>query len=225
MDGKSLKCGAVAGLRIVKNPISLARLVMQETPHVLLAGDGAEVFATQMQKKFSQIEIVENSYFSTDEQYEEWQRKRAKQDQPIQESGGKKGTVGCVVLDTHGDIVAGTSTGGLTNKKFGRVGDSPIIGAGTYANNKTCGVSCTGTGEYFIRHSIAFQINALMDFKQASLDEAVRHVIFNVLPDDIGGLIAIDHQGNISMHTNTPGMSRGAADSSGRFEVKIARDP
>jgi beta-aspartyl-peptidase (threonine type) len=133
------------------------------------------------------------------------------------------GTVGCVALDKHGNLAAGTSTGGLTNKKWGRVGDSPIIGAGTYANNESCAVSCTGTGEYFIRHSIAFHVHALMAYKGMSLDDALVHLTEKVLEPDIGGLIAVDKKGRISMHTNTPGMARAAADSTGKVEVKLAR--
>jgi beta-aspartyl-peptidase (threonine type) len=129
--------------------------------------------------------------------------------------------VGCVALDKHGNLAAATSTGGLTNKKWGRVGDSPIIGAGTYANNETCAVSCTGTGEYFIRHSIAFHVHALMAYKGLSLDESLQHLTEKVLETDIGGLIAVDKHGRISMHMNTPGMARAATDSTGKVEVKL----
>ncbi|HTN73950.1 MAG TPA: isoaspartyl peptidase/L-asparaginase, partial [Pirellulaceae bacterium] len=163
MDGQTTKAGAVAGITTVKNPISLARLVMTETRHVLLQGDGAEKFADEMKAK-PQIERVPNSYFSTPARKQEWldkveEEKRKAAKEPY------RGTVGCVALDKHGHLAAGTSTGGLTNKKWGRVGDSPIIGAGTYANDATCAVSCTGTGEYFIRNSIAFHVHALMLYK------------------------------------------------------------
>lgn len=223
MDGKTGKGGAVAGVTTVKNPISLARLVMSETRHVLLQGDGAEKFADEMQEK-KQIERVANSYFSTEARKKDWQqaveREKAQQKQS---NKNKMGTVGCVALDKHGNLAAGTSTGGLTNKKWGRVGDSPIIGAGTYANNESCAVSCTGTGEYFIRHSIAFHVHALMAYKGMSLDDALVHLTEKVLEPDIGGLIAVDKNGRISMHTNTPGMARAAADSTGKVDVKLAR--
>jgi beta-aspartyl-peptidase (threonine type) len=221
MDGQTGKAGAVAGIKTVKNPISLARLVMTQTRHVLLQGDGAEKFADEMKAK-PQIERVPNSYFSTDPRKKDWleavEKEQAKQKQP---NKNKMGTVGCVALDKHGNLAAATSTGGLTNKKWGRVGDSPIIGAGTYANNETCAVSCTGTGEYFIRHSIAFHVHALMAYKGLSLDESLQHLTEKVLETDIGGLIAVDKHGRISMHMNTPGMARAATDSTGKVEVKL----
>lgn len=223
MDGANLKAGAVAGVTTVKNPISLARLVMSETRHVLLQGDGAEKFADEMQGK-PQIARVGNDYFSTEPRRKDWQQavEKAKQREK-QANKDRMGTVGCVALDKQGNLAAGTSTGGLTNKKWGRVGDSPIIGAGTYANNETCAVSCTGTGEYFIRHSIAFHVHALMAYQGKTLDEALVHLTEKVLEPDIGGLIAVDKTGKISMHTNTPGMARAAADSTGRVEVLLAR--
>ena len=218
MDGRTRACGAVAAVRTVKNPVSLARLVMTETRHVLLIGDGAEQFADEMEHK-QQIERVENSSFSTLKRRSEWERavEREKQRRDPQPA---KGTVGCVALDRDGNLAAATSTGGLTNKRFGRVGDSPIIGAGTYADNATCAVSCTGTGEEFIRNAIAFRVSALMSFKNLSLDEAAREAIA-VLPHDAGGLIAVAANGSISMPMNTTGMARAAADSTGRFEVKL----
>jgi beta-aspartyl-peptidase (threonine type) len=161
------------------------------------------------------VDRVENKYFSTTERYDEWQRARAKADTAEQH----KGTVGCVAWDQHGDLAAGTSTGGLTNKMFGRVGDSPIIGAGTYADNATCAVSCTGTGEEFIRHAVAYDISAQMAYKQTQLDAAVQNVLNTKLARGIGGIIAVDHSGHISMRFNTAGMARAAADSSGRKEV------
>jgi L-asparaginase / beta-aspartyl-peptidase len=221
MDGRDRTAGAVGGVRTIKNPIALARLVMTETPHVLLIGDGAEQFADEMQGR-PQIERVQNGYFSTPRRREQWERAR----QRDRERGApekRKGTVGCVALDRAGNLAAGTSTGGTTNKKFGRVGDSPIIGAGTYADNGTCAVSCTGTGEYFIRNSVSFHVSALMKYKGLSLEDAVKHVIFEVLDEDVGGLIAVGRDGSISMQMNTPGMSRGAADSSGRFEVMLGK--
>ncbi|HEY4311821.1 MAG TPA: isoaspartyl peptidase/L-asparaginase [Pirellulales bacterium] len=220
MDGASHKGGGVAGLMTVKNPISLARLVMTETPHVLLIGAGAERFADEMRDR-PQIERVPNSYFSTEAKRKQWleavereKRKRAK---------ANKGTVGCVALDKQGNLAAGTSTGGLTNKKWGRVGDSPILSAGTYADNATCAVSCTGTGEFFIRSSIAFHVSALMAYKGLPLDQAVDYAINKVLEPDTGGLIAVDHDGQISMQFNTAGMARAAADSSGKKEIKLGK--
>ena len=219
MDGKTGLGGGVAAVTTVKNPISLARLVMTETRHVLLMGAGAEAFADEMQDK-KQIVRVPNSYFSTEQRRREWEEevKRIKNLPPAKPH---RGTVGCVALDTHGNLAAGTSTGGLTNKKFGRVGDSPILGAGTFASNDTCAVSCTGTGEYFIRHSIAFHVSALMAYKSMSVDEAVKHVLEKVLPTDIGGVIALDRQGHISTHYNTAGMPRAWADSSGNLVTRL----
>jgi len=211
MEGRTKRCGAAGGLTTVKNPISLARLVMTKTRHVLLVGGGAEEFAAKMQ-----VERVENKYFSIPARLEELQRVQKKATEVPQH----KGTVGCVALDKHGDLAAGTSTGGLTNKMFGRVGDSPIIGAGTYADNSTCAVSCTGTGEEFIRHVVAYDISAQMAYQQKSLDAAVQHVLTQKLDRGIGGVIAVDHAGNIVLRFNTGGMARAAADSSGHHEVQ-----
>lgn len=221
MDGKTLRAGAVAGVRTVKNPISLARLVMTETRHILLAGDGAEKFADDM-KSHAEIVRVPNSYFSTEARRLEWQQAVEKEKLKSATPRGM-GTVGCVARDKQGNLAAGTSTGGLTNKKWGRIGGVPIVGAGTYANNATCAVSGTGIGEEFIRHSIAYQVSALMQFKGLSLDDAVRHVIENVLENDTGGIIAVDSSGRIVMRLNTPGMARAAADSTGRIEIKLER--
>jgi beta-aspartyl-peptidase (threonine type) len=221
MDGKSKQAGAVAGVSTVKNPISLARLVMTQTRHVLLAGEGAERFADEMRDR-PQIERVKNDYFDTDAARQEWQ-------EALQKESARKpvsphmGTVGCVVLDRHGNLAAGTSTGGLTNKKWGRVGDSPIVGAGTYADNATCGVSCTGTGEYFIRASAAFHVAALMQYKQQSVEEGVRDVIDRVLPANTGGMIALDRHGRIATRCNTPGMVRAWIDAEGKFEVRLGK--
>ncbi len=243
MDGKTGGAGAVGGVTTVKNPISLARLVMTQTRHVLLAGPGAEKFADEM-KDNPLIERVPNTYFDTEAARKEWLEERAKAaaeagaaGQPKGASGNPplpakplppargpdKGTVGCVALDKHGNLAAGTSTGGLTNKKWGRLGDSPIIGAGTYANNATCAISCTGIGEYFIKCSAAFHVSALMQYQGLSLDEAVRQVIEKVLPNDTGGIIAVDRAGHISMRLNTPGMFRAAADSTGKTIVELGR--
>jgi L-asparaginase / beta-aspartyl-peptidase len=233
MDGRTLGCGGVAGVRTVKNPISLARLVMQQTKHVLLATDGAEKFADEMGDK---IKRVENSSFSTPKRRQEWEKARlenAKQsrvgdvppltthDSPLTDS--HYGTVGCVALDSHGNLAAGTSTGGRTNKKYGRVGDSPIIGAGTYANNATCAVSGTGLGEQFIRHAVAFNISARLAYLKQPLKDAVHDVLHKTLDPDDGGLIALAADGTIVMDFSSEGMARAAADSSGWREVKIGR--
>ena len=210
MNGKDLSCGAVAGVKHVKHPISLARLVMEQTPHVLLAYDGAEQFAKKMGMK-----LVPDSYFDTEHRYKQWQEyiKKLKE--------GKHGTVGCVALDEHGNLAAGTSTGGMTNKMPGRIGDSPLIGDGTYANNKTCAVSCTGWGEKFIKNAVAFNISAMMMYKGYSLKKALNEMIHKVLKTNDGGIIAVDREGNYAMEFNTTGMFRGVATSGGKFEVKI----
>lgn len=222
MNGETLECGAVAGVKTVKSPISLARLVISETSHVLLAGTGADAFA-----KEQGVELVENSYFNTERRKSQLDRAKenstsaADLNSPDYFDEEKMGTVGCVVLDSKGNLAAGTSTGGMTNKKHGRVGDSPIIGAGTYANNKSCAVSATGTGEEFIRYNVAYQISALMEMKGNSLQEAGDHVIHNVLQPGDGGVITVDKYGNIHMPFNSKGMFRAAADADGRNEVKI----
>lgn len=218
MDGKNRACGAVAGVSIVKNPISLARLVMTKTKHVMLSSDGADQFAKQMQ-----VELVPNIYFQTPASKAKWERQQSRKKTPSQSAGVQRpsyfGTVGCVALDKHGNIAAGTSTGGLSNKKYGRVGDSPVIGAGTYADNDSCGVSCTGIGEHFIRNSVAFDVSARMKYKKLSVAESTKEVIHSVLKKNYGGLIALDRQGNIAIDYNTRGMSSAAADSNGRFEI------
>jgi beta-aspartyl-peptidase (threonine type) len=227
MDGRTLGCGGVAAVRTVRHPISLSRLVMEKTKHVLLTSDGAEKFADEMG---STIERVENSWFSTDRQRRALERERAKEGKqsrlgdassPLTDS--HYGTVGCVALDSHGNLAAGTSTGGRTNKKFGRVGDSPIIGAGTYANNATCAISGTGLGEQFIRHAVAFNISARMAYKKQSLKDAVTEVLHKTLDPDDGGLIALAADGTIVMDFSTPGMARAASDSTGWKEVKIGK--
>ena len=214
MDGRSLACGAVTGVRTVKNPISLARRVMEETPHVFLSGDGAEEFASVMG-----VERVEQSYFFTEYRRRKLDEALAKEGAGSEQKGG--GTVGAVALDVHGNLAAATSTGGTTDKRWGRVGDSPVIGAGTYADNRTCAVSCTGTGEEFIRHSVAHAISARMEHGGLTLQDAAEQVVFQVLQPGDGGIIAVGRDGSIAMVFNSQGMYRGAADSSGRFEVKI----
>jgi beta-aspartyl-peptidase (threonine type) len=217
----------VAGVTTVQNPISLARLVMTETRHVLLQGAGADKFAQEQASQGKKaINIVDNSWFSTDARRKEWEEaKRQDAAREKQANKSRMGTVGCVALDKHGNLAAGTSTGGLTNKKWGRVGAAPIIGAGTYANNETCAVSCTGTGEYFMLHSIAFHLHTLLAYKNMSLDDGVKHLIDEVLVEEpeIGGLIAIDKHGHITLRTNTPGMARAKADSTGLLEVILKR--
>ena len=222
MDGKTLACGGVAAVTTVRHPISLSRLVMQETKHVLLASDGAEKFADEMG---SRIERVENSWFSTEKRRQELERaQKSKSKQAVHQPEEKHyGTVGCVALDSHGNLAAGTSTGGRTNKKYGRVGDSPIVGAGTYANNATCAVSGTGLGEQFIRHQVGFNISARMAYLKQPLRDAVRDVIHKTLDPDDGGVIAVGADGSIVMDFSTEGMGRAAADSSGWREVKIGR--
>lgn len=224
MDGRNLQCGAVAGVSHVRNPISLARLVMLRTRHVLLAGAGAEEFA-----KEQGVDLVEPSYFDTPATRAAWERMQRESDgdespdQPVrirdEDTGSYLGTVGCAALDQDGNLAAATSTGGMTNKKFGRVGDSPIVGAGTYADNRTCAVSCTGVGEQFIRHAVAYQVSARMRFNGESLDQAVQAILNQELNAGDGGIVAVDRNGNISMRFNTDGMARAAADSDGRFEV------
>ena len=217
MDGSTLNCGAVSGVKTIKNPIALARLVMEKSRHVFLVGDGAEHFAREMQ-----LEQVEQEYFSTRRRYEQWQKK-VQAEKAGQTSSGF-GTVGAVALDRDGHLAAATSTGGLTNKRFGRVGDVPIIGAGTYASDRTCAVSCTGIGEQFIRNTVARDVAALMEYRGLDLEEAARLVIHERLKPEDGGLIAVSREGRIALVYNSGGMLRGAADSEGRFEVNIWND-
>ena len=230
MDGESLNAGAISGVTTIKNPINLAYEVMEFSPHVMLSGKGAEEFA-----KERQIEIVDPSYFYTENRFQslkkvqELEKKEADSinnatafyDPFIKNS--KFGTVGCVALDKNGNLAAGTSTGGMTNKKYNRIGDAPIIGAGTYANNKTCAVSATGWGEFFIRGVVAYDISALMEYKEMSLEEAAREVIQKKLPElgGDGGIIAIDHDGNIAMEFNTTGMYRATMNKKGELTLGI----
>jgi beta-aspartyl-peptidase (threonine type) len=211
MDGRDLSAGAVASVTTVKNPISLARLVMERTPHVLLVGPGAESFADEMG-----VDRVPQEYFDTEWRYQAWQRALA-----ADAAEREKGTVGCVVRDVHGDLAAATSTGGLTDKRFGRVGDVPIVGAGTYADNRTCAVSATGQGEEFIRHAVAHSISSRMAYLGESVEDAARAVIHGVLKPGDGGVITVDSAGHLALVFNSLGMYRGAADSNGRFEVGI----
>src|SRR6185295_18094381 len=214
MDGRDLSCGSVAGLKTVKNPITLARLVKEKSPHVFMVGEGAEAFATQMK-----VERVKNGWFDTPFRYQQLQE--ALQEEKKTAPKKDKDTVGAVALDTHGNLAAATSTGGLTNKRFGRLGDVPIIGAGTYANNHTCAISATGIGEQFIRHTVAHDISSLMEYAGLTLQQAAERVIRQNLQPGDGGVIGVAHDGSIALVFNSEGMYRGAADSGGRFEVKI----
>ncbi len=225
MDGKTLAAGAVCGIAHVKNPVQVARAVMEHSGHVMLAGEGAEEFA-----KAQGMNMENDAYFYTEQRYQQWQQ--AMKDDVVQldhtvkeeEKTDKKfGTVGAVALDMNGNLAASTSTGGLTNKKFGRIGDSPVIGAGTYANNNTCAISCTGVGELFIRSVVAYDISCLIDYKGLSLKEACDIVVHDKLVKigGEGGLIALDKHGNIEMSFNSEGMYRACKASDGREEVLI----
>ena len=231
MDGAGPRAGAVAGIRHVKSPIDLARLVMDNSPHVMLIGEGAERFARE-----AGLEFVPNTYFRTPYRERELQRAIERElrgarggaaaggDVPDAYRGGTiTGTVGAVAIDRTGNLAAATSTGGMTNKRYGRVGDSPIIGAGTYANNETCAVSATGAGEFFIRAVVAHDIHALVHYRQLTIEAAAREVVqvkLKRLGAD-GGVIAIDRDGRIALEFNSEGMFRGARDSRGRREVAI----
>ncbi|MBO6879517.1 isoaspartyl peptidase/L-asparaginase [Winogradskyella sp.] len=228
MDGKTLNAGASAGTTTVRNPIDLARAVMDNSEHVMLSGKGAEIFAEEQG-----LAIVEPSYFFTENRFQSLQRikdrekteldhdaKTAFYDPTIKDS--KFGTVGCAALDKNGNLAAGTSTGGMTNKRYGRIGDAPIIGSGTYANNETCAVSSTGWGEYFIRAQVAHDISALMDYKGLSLKEAAKIVLDKV--EDLGadgGIVAVDKNGNMVAEFNTAGMYRATMNDKGDLEIGI----
>lgn len=199
MLGKDLSAGAVAGVKTVKNPINAAYAVMTKSPHVMLSGAGADRFAGEQG-----LEIVDdNLYFATPKTME-WVEQ-------VKKGAGKNGTVGCVVLDKQGNLIAGTSTGGMFKKRWGRIGDSPVIGAGTYADNNSCAVSCTGHGEYFIRHAVAFNVCARYKYLGESVEDAAGFIIHEELNANAGngGLIAVDKDGNIAMPFNSGGMFRG----------------
>jgi beta-aspartyl-peptidase (threonine type) len=212
MDGSTLAAGSVACVTDIKNPITAARYVMTKSEHVMLTGAGASEFA-----KEQGLEIVPPSYFYTEKRYSELQRILKEE---------KHGTVGCCALDKRGNLAAGTSTGGMTNKRYNRVGDAPIIGAGTYANNATCAVSATGHGEFFIRWTVAHDISALMEYKGLSLAKASELVVNDKLvkAGGSGGVISVDKAGNISMPFNSEGMFRGFASSDGKSGVYIYKD-
>lgn len=227
MDGSNLMAGAVAGVTTIKNPITAAHAVMTKSEHVMMVGQGAEKFAQEQG-----LEIVDPSYFFDSVRYQQLLRvqgeelgKEASLYDPYTKDK-KFGTVGAVALDQFGNIAAGTSTGGMTNKKYGRVGDAPIIGAGTYANNATCGVSATGHGEYFIRLAVARDIASLMEYKGLSLQEAADQVIHTKLQNlgGDGGIVALDRQGNISMTFNSEGMYRGYISKKGEGKTFIYKD-
>ena len=212
MDGRDLNAGAVASVTNIKNPISAARKVMTETKHVLLVGEGAMKFAREQG-----LEFADSAYFFTQHRWDQLLKVREAEEKKPSSKPSKlhdhKGTAGAVARDMYGNLAAGTSTGGLTNKRFGRVGDSPIIGAGTYADNKSCAVSATGVGEYFIRGALSYEVCALMKHRSMSLEEAAGYVIHTELTGmagaDTGGLIALDKDGNFAVPFNTPGMYRG----------------
>lgn len=216
MDGSNLKAGAIAGVTDIKNPIKAARLVMDSTEHVFLIGEGASFFAQSQG-----LEMVDNKYFSTEQREEQLDRIKNKQ-----EESDPRGTVGCVVKDKQGNLAAATSTGGMSGKKWGRVGDVPVIGAGTYANNNTAAISGTGHGEYWIRRVVAYDISALMEYKNLSLQDASEEVIFNKIDPmggSGGGIIAVDKSGNISMVFNTELMHRAWAKSNGEYGVGVLK--
>jgi beta-aspartyl-peptidase (threonine type) len=221
MDGKTLNAGAVSLISGIKNPVSLAKDVMQKSEHVFLAGDGAMQFAKQLNYK-----IEEDSYFYDKFRHDQWKQIKDTDSFQLDHSvkkDSKFGTVGAVACDQNGNIAAATSTGGMTNKKWGRVGDSPMIGAGNYANNKTCAISCTGSGEFFIRGVVAYDVACLMEHKNMTLKEASDEVIYKRILEinGDGGLIAVDTKGNIAMPFNTEGMYRASKSSNGKEEVLI----
>jgi len=234
MDGSTLKAGSVAGVTTIRNPITAARAVMEKSEHVMMAGAGAEKFAAA-----NGCEIVDPSYFFTQDRWNGLLKARKEDSLKsvpdhntpahgalLKQPGNKDykyGTVGAVALDKNGNLAAATSTGGMTNKRYGRIGDAPIIGAGTYANNATCAISCTGWGEYFIRLVMAKSVSDRMELAKASLKDAANEMIMKKLPElgGDGGLIAVDKNGNIAMPFNTSGMYRGYIDASGKIVVEI----
>ena len=233
MDGKNRQAGAVAGVKHIENPINLARLVMDESVHVMLSGAGAESFAQKQG-----VQLVDNKIFDTDHRYKSLQRAKAKMNKAVQQKKDyqaahfaldteyKVGTVGAVALDKFGNIAAGTSTGGMTNKRFGRIGDSPVIGAGTFADNASCAVSATGHGEFFIRYNVAADICARVQYQGKSIEQAGNEVIHDVLMPvgGTGGVIIIDTKGNISLPFNTKGMYRASKSDSKVTFVGIFKD-
>ncbi|MBR9845224.1 MAG: isoaspartyl peptidase/L-asparaginase [Algicola sp.] len=236
MDGKTLNAGASAGTKTVRNPINLARVIMEKSPHVMMAGTGAETYA-----KEQGLSIVDPDYFFTERRFNALKRvkeKEANNAKPIDTESAylefydsdiknyKFGTVGCAALDKNGNLAAGTSTGGMTNKRYGRVGDAPIIGAGTYANNNSCAVSSTGWGEYFIRAMVAYDISALMQYKGLTLQEAAREVIQKKIPElgGDGGIVAVDKNGTMVAEFNTAGMYRATMNDKGELDIGIYKE-
>lgn len=219
MDGGTLQAGAVAAVTRIRNPIRAARLVMEKSVHVMLAGKGAEDFAAEQN-----MELVEPSYFYTERRWNALQRAREKEQEGEADEAAKHGTVGVVALDRAGNLAAGTSTGGMTNKKYGRIGDSPIIGAGTYANNRSAAISGTGHGEYFIRATVARDIASLIEYKGLSAQEAADEVIHEKLLGGTGGVIVLDARGNVAFSFNTEGMYRGVLKEGGEPRISIYKD-
>ncbi len=225
MSGIDLSAGAVTGVTDVKNPILLALKVKEKSKHVMLSGSGASQFAREQG-----LEMVDSSWFFTEKNFRSLKNALEKEKVITMDSllitGYKYGTVGCVALDKNGNLAAGTSTGGMTNKKYGRIGDSPVIGAGTFANNKTCAVSCTGHGEFFIRYTVAHDISAQMEYKKCSVQESAHEVIFNKLEPvkGSGGVICLDKSGNCAMEFNTSGMFRAYGNSRGEKIVRIFKE-
>ena len=221
MDGLSLEAGAVSLISGIKNPINLARDIMEKSGHVFLAGEGAMNFA-----RYLNYVLEDEQYFYDDFRFQQWQELKGTDSFQLDHSDKKDnkfGTVGAVACDKNGNLAAATSTGGMTNKKWGRIGDTSIIGAGNYANNKTCAVSCTGSGEYFIRAVVAYDVSCLMEFKGMTLEQAAREVIHKRLLKikGDGGLIAVDSSGNVTLPFNTEGMYRGYRTSKGDNTVSI----
>ncbi|WP_376695043.1 isoaspartyl peptidase/L-asparaginase family protein [Wenzhouxiangella sp. EGI_FJ10305] len=221
MDGANLEAGAVASVKRIRHPIEAARLVMHDSPHVMLMGEGAMSFAGD-----HGLEFMDEDWFITDFRREQLESIRSDEQAATQLSESWHSTVGAVALDSHGNLAAATSTGGMANKRWGRVGDSPIIGAGTYADNRACAVSATGHGEFFIRHVAAHSICSLVRLAGMTLDDAADQFINETLKEAgaDGGVIAVDPQGNVTMPFNTPGMYRAAIHADGRFEIAIYRD-
>lgn len=221
MRGDNLEAGAAAGITGVKNPILLARAIMEKSEHVMMSGPGAETFAKEQGMIFEPEE-----YFYDEFRHNQWLQAKADDVVQLDHSEKKFGTVGAVALDSAGNLAAATSTGGMTNKRWGRIGDSPVIGSGTYANNRTCAISCTGHGEFFLRAVVAYDISCLMEYKGVSLEEACRIVVQDKLVKmgGEGGLIAVDSQGNLSLPFNSEGMYRGWQTSESQPEIRIYRD-
>lgn len=232
MDGETLNCGAVASVNHIKNPILAARMVMDSTTHVLLSGKGAEIIMESYG-----LEMVDSAYFFTEKRYNQLKRIQGKDEVKLDHSmsslennlidNHKFGTVGAVAMDKNGNIAAGTSTGGMTNKKYGRIGDSPIIGAGTYANNATCGISATGTGEYFMKTVAAHEVSNLIQYKGISPKAALHEVLFNQIGKlgGEGGMILLDKYGDIYWDFNSSGMFRGYKKSNGDTKVEMFKMP